>query len=189
MSPGESPRGADGYRRTPTGGPSIRADVVDVYVAREAAGGGFEFLQALRAKQPLRDSWHPIMGHCEPGETAVGCALRELREETGLGAPGAAAAARVWALEQVHPFFIASLDAIVLSPRFVALAPSGWEPTLNAEHSAWRWVAEGETDARFMWPGQRAACREALALLRDRRSAGAEALLVWPAPEPPASLD
>lgn len=176
MSAPAASRDADGYRRTPTGGPTIRADVVDVYVAREAGSGRFEFLQALRAREPLRGTWHPVMGHCEAGESAVRCAIRELREEVGLGATGSAPA--LWALEQVHPFFIAALDAVVLSPRFVALAPTGWEPALNAEHTDFRWVAERDTDRLFMWPGQRAACREALEILRDQSGATAAALRV-----------
>lgn len=179
MSEPGAPRDANGYRRTPTGGPTIRADVVDVYIAREASAGGFEFLQALRAREPLRDTWHPVMGHCEAGESAVRCAIREMREEVGLGATAAPGAApSLWALEQVHPFFIATLDAVVLSPRFVALAPPGWEPALNAEHTDCRWVAERDTDRLFMWPGQRAACREALEILRDPCGATAQALRV-----------
>lgn len=170
-------RDADGYRRTPTGGPTIRADVIEVIVARPSAARAFEFLQLLRAREPLARTWHPVMGHCEPDESALACAIRELREEVGLHA-GPTHALPLWALEQVHPFFIAAIDAVVLSPRFLALAPEGWTPTLNTEHTQARWTPEADIDERFLWPGQRAACREALAILRAPDAPTARALRI-----------
>ena len=175
-----------GYRLTPVSGPRIRSDVVDVYVFQRSGRApmnvydsgpgrstrmdsdgaeGFQarnelyFLQLLRVGAPLADTWHPVMGHCESGETAVACMRRELLEEIGLETSSPAIKG-VWALEQVHPFYIVELDAIVMSPRFAAEVEPGWEPTLNEEHSAYRWVHSRDLGAAFMWPGQKAACRE-----------------------------
>jgi hypothetical protein len=55
---------------------------------------------------------------------------------------------------------MASIDAVVLSPRFATEVRGSWAPTLNPEHSAFRWVPAAEADAAFMWPGQRASCAE-----------------------------
>ena len=166
-------RTPDGYRREPLvgSGPRVRADVVDVYVFRRTPGAGIEFLQLLRAKDPLGRTWQPIMGHVEPGETAVATALRELREEVGLE-PTASVVGGFWALEQVWPFFIAAIDCVVLSPRFAAEVTAGWEPTLNTEHAAHRWVAvsadpdhpddRAALERHFMWSGQRQAILEIL---------------------------
>ncbi|MCA3004185.1 MAG: NUDIX hydrolase [Planctomycetaceae bacterium] len=196
----EGDRDARGYRVAPGQGPRLRADVVDVYVLRLAAGdqrqrgahgyggdtesghsaGGGDggggvtlaragepgLLQLRRNKDPLRGTWQPIMGHIEPGETAVDAALRELREEAGLGSEDGVLEG-VWALEQVHPFFIWQIDCVVLSPRFLAVVKPGWEPRLNAEHDAARWVGVyggAEVDRAWVWPGQRAAVAEIRAL-------------------------
>lgn len=170
-------RDADGYRRRPAGGPVIRADVVDVYVFRRAPQG-VEFLQLRRAREPLAATWHPVMGHVEPGETGPACAAREAREEIGLDVRSSACLG-FWALEQVHPFYVHQIDAVVLSPRFVCEVAGGWEPSLNDEHDASRWVSERDADGAFLWPGQRATLRE---ILRDvvPPAAATRALLAVP---------
>jgi hypothetical protein len=49
-----------------------------------------------------------------------------------------------------------------MSPRFCIEVSPEWSPKLNAEHEQFRWVREDEVGAMFMWPGQKAACREIL---------------------------
>lgn len=194
-------RDARGYRPSPAGrGATVRADVVDVYVVREAQGGGRgagsgggepEFLQVRRSRPPLEGTWQPVMGHVEAGEPCWRAALRELAEEVGLE-PGPMLLG-VWALEQVYPYYIAAIDSVVLGPRFVALASPEWQPRLNEEHRDWRWVPAGRAagaGGEFVWPGQRAAVREALELLLPgnparehlRLSAVAPGPVVPPAP-------
>ncbi len=153
-------RGSDGYRREPSGGPVIRADVVDVYVFRRG-GGGVEFLQVRRAREPLRGTWQPVMGHAEPGESATACARREVREELGLDVASSMCVG-FWALEQVHPFFVQQINAVVLSPRFVCEVEPAWEPTLNREHDGARWTPQSRAPKDFLWPGQRLAIQELL---------------------------
>lgn len=179
--PPDPARGSDGYRRQAGPGPRVRSDVIEVHIARRRDGtarggpealsrGGHELLQIRRARAPLAGTWQPVMGHIEAGgvdgagETATAAALREAREEVGLVAPGTAVI-DAWALEQVHPFFIAAIDCIVLTPRFLIEVAGEWSPVLNAEHDAFRWVALTEADGAFLWPGQRAALREIERLL------------------------
>ncbi len=148
-----------GYRLAPAGGPSLRTDIVDVYVFRRDEHGAISFLQLRRAAEPLAETWHPIMGHVETSETAIQCAARELSEEVGLVVESDVVLG-AWALEQVHPYFVAEIDVIVLGPRFAVEVAFDWSPTLNEEHSEARWVEEGEARSRFLWPGQRAAAAE-----------------------------
>jgi len=146
--------------------PTIRSDIVDVYVVRQFASEWLhrvdptiELLQLHRAKDPLHATWQPVMGHIEKGETAVAAALREMQEELGLS-PSSARFRGLWQLEQVNPFYIADKDEIVMSPRFVAEVDDEWSPTLNAEHDASRWVSSHQALRYFMWPGQLQAVHE-----------------------------
>lgn len=136
-------------------GPALRTDLVDVYVVRQG-DTGIEFLQLQRARAPFVGVWHPVMGHVEGEETAMAAACRELWEETGLRVQ------ELQALEQVHPYFVPELNAIFLSPRFWVTVTPDWVPTLNNEHSDSRWIPRAEADRAFVWPGQRACCREIL---------------------------
>lgn len=122
----------------------------------------------------MAGTWQPVMGRVEAGETAAHAAWREVREEVGF-APGALL--ERLQLEEVHPFFVAAWDAVMLTPRFAARVPEGWEPTLSAEHTAWRWVSD---EASFLWPGQQAAVRELRELLSPANAARRAALRLEP---------
>lgn len=135
----------------------VRTDLVDVYVFRRGAGA-VEFLQLRRVGEPLSGTWHPLMGHLEPSEAPAACARRELAEEVGLS-PGDPALMGLWALQGVHPYYLPTRDAVMLTPRFAAEVRPGWSPRLNEEHDAHRWVRE---PGAFLWPGQRAAVAEIL---------------------------
>jgi len=139
-------------------GPRVRTDVVDVYVFRRI-DEIVELLQLRRVEGVMAGTWQPVMGHVRDGESAPECAVRELREETGL-VVGSSDWRGLWALEQVHPFYLPGRDAIMLSPRFACQAAPGWEPRLDAEHDAARWVSAAEVQTAFLWPGQRAALKE-----------------------------
>lgn len=169
----------DGYRERPVGGPRLRSDIVDVYLfrARDGGPGSAEFLQLFRAGDPLGDTWQPVMGHVEPMETAVQCAVRELSEEVGLR-PDDPAILGFWALEQAHPYYVVAIDAIVLSPRFACRVREGWAPILNGEHTAHRWVKLADVERMFMWPGQKRACEEIAAELLRPGSLAEERLRV-----------
>ena len=157
-----------------------------------------EFLQVLRSSEPLALTWHPVMGHIEAGETAAECAVREIEEELGIsvslrtdartrspaasakdsGRVGLAAVEGFWALEQVHPFYIAAINMIVMSPRFALEVNADWTPRLNEEHGEFRWIDASRAENAFMWPGQAAACDEVMKYIVNPRSLARERLRI-----------
>ncbi|MEM1330498.1 MAG: NUDIX domain-containing protein [Planctomycetota bacterium] len=148
--------------------PRLRTDVADAYIFRRP-WGELELLQLRRTADPdaagkdvIAGTWQPVMGHIDEGETAPRAVAREVEEETGLKLSDALG---FWALEQVHPYYLVTRDAIMLSPRFAVEAAKDWEPVLNDEHDAHRWVRATDAERLFMWPGQRAAIAEILRLL------------------------
>jgi len=182
-------------------GPRIASDVVDVYIFRrrptrarldpsgEAVGAEdvVELLQLRRAANPdlggtLAGTWQPLMGHIESGETAIDCAWRELAEEVGL-TKDSPDLLGLWALEAVHPYFLASKNAIMLSPRFAAEVTSDWHATLNDEHDAVRWLRASDAEKSFMWPGQRGAIREIRHEIIKPGSLSEPLLRLWPRAE------
>ncbi|MEM7623238.1 MAG: NUDIX domain-containing protein [Planctomycetota bacterium] len=154
-------------------GPALRTDIIDAYVFKRNAAA-VELLQCRRTQPPLAGSWHPVMGHIEPGERATDTLWRELHEELGLARSIACGA---WALEQVHPFFLPDKDAVFLSPRFAVEVPPGWQPVLNEEHDASRWVPIAAAESDFVWPGQHASIAE-LRLILAPNSQLAEQLAI-----------
>lgn len=135
-------------------GPALRTDIVDVIVFRRAAAG-VEFLQLRRAAAPLAGTWQPVMGHVEESESAAAAALRELAEETGY-APDRGLVG-FWQLESLNVYFLAARDCVMLSPGFAAEVDATREPVLDVSHSAHRWVAPGQVESLFLWPGHRHA--------------------------------
>jgi 8-oxo-dGTP pyrophosphatase MutT (NUDIX family) len=109
---------------------------------------GSEFLVVHRS--PENDAyWHQIAGGVEDGESFAEAAVRELREETGLGAP----------VEPLHsPFQYLGIRV----ETFLVDAPPEWEPTLDWEHDEYRWLPREEAADLLFYP-------EPAALLRSLR--------------------
>jgi 8-oxo-dGTP pyrophosphatase MutT (NUDIX family) len=116
----------------------VRGDQEVIVVVRRDG----ELLVMRRAPERL-GYWSLVSGGLEPEETSWHAAVRELREETGLEA-------------QVHKLSISLSYSLLDDPpairaryapgvervtvhAFVADAPTGWEPTLDAEHDLYRW--------------------------------------------------
>ncbi|MEM9064887.1 MAG: NUDIX domain-containing protein [Planctomycetota bacterium] len=147
-------------------GPRIRSDIADLYIFRRKPG--VEFLQLRRVGGSSHGTWHPVMGRIEAGETAPQAMLREANEETGLTPDFILG---FWALGTAFPAYLPPRDTgedecVLLAPRLAAEVKPGWEPVLNDEHDAQRWISAEDADGMFMWPTQRAAVRELLEMLK-----------------------
>ncbi len=144
-------------------GASIRTDIVEVYAFSVQALSENDrsvcpevsFLQLRRSKGQMSGSWQPVMGHVEENETSTDAALRELKEETGY-APNHGLI-RLWQLESVNTYFLATDDSVMMSPGFAALVVPNIAPRLDDAHDGFRWVKRDHADRLFIWPGQRTA--------------------------------
>lgn len=106
-------------------------------------------LLVRRAGSYLHGVWSYVAGHVEPGEMGWQAALRELREETGL-IPDA-----LYATSFCEQFYFAPGNRIEIVPAFVARIADDARVVLNAEHSAYRWLAPATAARRFPFGSQR----------------------------------
>ena len=115
----------------------------------------FKFLIIQRASDLLiyPNVWQVITGTLEEGETAVHCALREVKEEIGLNVSDA----KLFTLPYITKFFVPKKDYISLAPVFGAIIDINFEIILSVEHQAYKWVSAEEFDSMIILPSHREA--------------------------------
>lgn len=110
--------------------------------------------------------WHTIAGGVEPGEEPGAAARRELREETRLDViPQPTGIVFAYPLshepEERQELYEPDLTEIRVE-CFLADAPDGWEPILDHEHDAYRWLPAAEAPGALFWPDIADAMRRTL---------------------------
>jgi 8-oxo-dGTP pyrophosphatase MutT (NUDIX family) len=116
----------------------LRGDQEIVVVVRREG----QLLVMRRAPERL-GYWSVVAGGVEPEETSWTAAVRELREETGLAAqvrklPISLSYSLLDDPPAIRARYAPGIERVTVH-AFVADAPAGWEPTLDAEHDVYRW--------------------------------------------------
>lgn len=151
----------------------IVAGVVDVVVVRRV-GRAWRVLVLERAPGARSTgAWEIVHGSIARGETPVGAARRELREETGL-------AADVLYSITANPFYLARSDTVQISVAFAAVVGTA-RFTLGIEHRRGRWETFAAARRILAWPRTHDLLRQVAWILRSG-TAGAvgDVLLVPP---------
>jgi 8-oxo-dGTP pyrophosphatase MutT (NUDIX family) len=154
---------------------SVRPDLVECWVFRVVPpfgpsdtrpdAGRLEILLIRRAPHRIFPGlWQCVTGGVEPGERAPAAALREVEEETGLGAADIEA---FFDLDQAAPFYDEGSDAVVVSAIFAARVRPDAVPRLSLEHDALRWAAADEAPSLAIWPSYTESVHRVRDLLLD----------------------
>ena len=92
--------------------------------------------------------WQGVAGKIEKGETAWQTAVRELKEETGLGPY------RMFVADHISKFYEVKGDRINLVPVF-GIEVNSKDVILSEEHIEYKWVNFNEARDILAWNGQK----------------------------------
>ena len=154
---------------------SLRPDLVECWVFRVPSPASpddprteaerLEILLIRRAAHRIFPGlWQCVTGGVEPGEFIPAAAMREVREETGLGLAEIEA---FYDLDQVAPFYDEGSDAVVVSAIFAARVRPDAEARESWEHDGLRWVPAAEAPHLAIWPSYGESVRRVQEQLLD----------------------
>lgn len=128
---------------------TTRPDIVECWVFRVREEAPEVLLIRRSAGRIFPGLWQCVTGRLDPDEVIPLAALREVQEETGLGAADIEA---FFDLDQVSTFYAQEPDALATSVIFAVRVRPDAEPRLSIEHDAHRWVAPDDALRLAVWP-------------------------------------
>ena len=159
----------------------FRPDLVACWMFRVGGDGDLRILLLHRAPGRIFPGiWQPVTGRLEEGEGIVAGALRELVEETAIGADGIET---VYGLDQVNLFHADHVDALMAEAVFAAELRPGTEARLSEEHDEQRWLTPAEASEMVVWPAYRSAIAQLEWIATHRRLARVMQVGAWAVPE------
>ena len=134
-----------------------------VVVRREGEDEAERALLVMRRAPERLGYWSLVAGGLEPEETPREAAQRELLEETGLTAevrdlPISLSYSLLDDPPAIRARYAPGIETVTVH-AFVADAPAGWEPTLDAEHDLYRWCDLADAVALMAYETTRKALR------------------------------
>lgn len=131
---------------------NLVVNTIQIHVARPRNdGNGYEYLALQRSKSnPIYPNlWQAITGTIEGSESAIECAIREVREETGLELLS------LWTIPFVAIFFDPYQNSVNASPVFGALVENGQAVRISSEHQDFEWLSLEEFVKRVPLPSHK----------------------------------
>lgn len=123
-------------------------ELIDAYLYRIGQNGP-EYLALLRASHKIyAGQWRMIGGKVDPGETYWQAAYREIVEETHLHPKP------FWTVPTVNQFYNPKHDVFHKIPVFAGEVDTQTDPTLDDEHTNFKWVTAQDISTYFLWPEQ-----------------------------------
>ncbi|MCX7909353.1 MAG: NUDIX domain-containing protein [Ignavibacteria bacterium] len=113
------------------------ANTIQVHIAAwDSRNMEYKFLALKRSKNnPIYpEIWQAITGTIEGKETAIECAIREVKEETGLQVK------EIWTVPFVAIFFDPYQDAVNASPVFGVVVDFSETIKISPEHETFQWL-------------------------------------------------
>jgi 8-oxo-dGTP pyrophosphatase MutT (NUDIX family) len=137
---------------------SVDVGTVETYVVHPHPDG-WRVLMLQRAAGTIRPgSWEVVTGSIDDGERPEDAALREMREETGLGAD------RLYCVA-VQPFYLPRRSSIQLSVVFAAFVDDPGPVAISGEHQRFEWLDVAAAAERCTWPRSRRTIGDIVQLL------------------------
>jgi 8-oxo-dGTP pyrophosphatase MutT (NUDIX family) len=137
---------------------TVSPDLVGCWIFRISEAGELQILLLHRSPARIYPGvWQCVTGGLEPGEHVVDGALREVVEETGIGADDIA---ELYTLDQVNVFFAEHVDQLMTEAVFAAQVRPETRVTLSHEHDDLRWVSAAEARELVVWPAYRTAIEQ-----------------------------
>ena len=126
----------------------VKVRVVDCYVYLKGVDGLLFLLLKRNLNKIYEHLWQGVAGKIEEGETSSEAAIRELKEETGLGP------VNMFVADHVSKFYEVHGDRINLVPVF-GIEVDSEIINLSEEHISYKWVDINEALNTLVWNGQK----------------------------------
>ena len=132
----------------------LRPDIVAVWIFRRRDDALEVLLLRRAAGRFLQGMWQCVTGSIEADERATAAALREVREETGLGPEEIEA---FYDLDMVNSFYEPKADAVLAEAVFALRVRASAVVAISPEHDDLRWVPPDGARRLLVWPAWRTA--------------------------------